>query len=421
MSLVVVSVVLHRNKQAIDPTDPTANPQFIIAGWDYPYEYPNYGEGISTLTIYDNETGTWDANVTLQNENSSIIFWDVGMPMKIRAYCYLNSSPLSLSDIADGHDYFRLSVTVTNIDTLTVVFSASNFTYSGYSYDTYDPIWLYLYDVVLDFTPQYSQSYRIAISYEVMTNIHTVYSTVSDDADDTNWEGSSNENTRTSDYVAAYGGNLREYWFRITVPVPYDMDICSATANFYATIIDTGDEAITLQRSTEIDLGSMEADTSKPEVTSDNESVGAWPSGTGWFTVDCVDTIQTIINNSTWTNNSYIGFRLYDSGGSDDGNALEDYQHADSHHTYLNITYGRFGVVTSINLCLNVLQANPYHVWFWNIGLIIAGLVMLPLSTVLLAYHVKHRSDGDDTAGKFAMALIMFLFGLSLLIATIAP
>ena len=392
------------------------NPRFVIAGWDHPDQY---GQGIYAITVSQNISGSWIGIANLYSYNSTIVEINATENIQIQFRGWLNNSVVGATSLEDGKNYVRHSADIYE-GTGHLLFSRQGGVCT-YSHIYSDPnMFQYYYDLTLDLSPQAGHTYTVDLNYEVLygDDIQTITPIVTADSDDTNWEDSTNENGRTEDYVAGYIAQ-REYWFRVQIPIPQNATVLFATAYFYATIIDTGTEAITLQRSTEIGLGSMEADGTKPATTATNASSGNWPSGTGWFTVNCTETIHTLINNGSWVNNSYAGFRLYDSGGSDDGNALEDYQHADSHHTYLYITYGinvEWKVVSYIETFF-FIDPSEVQVWLGNFALVILGVIMVPVSTLYLAYGVKH----DRTSDRMFYGLLMFMVGCGLLVAGITP
>jgi hypothetical protein len=144
-----------------------ANPTFIIASWAYPDQY---GQGIDAFTVYENSTGAWlivggfGPNV-IYSDSGIFENWSVGVSIKLKCSFYLNNTVVGADDLADGRNYFRHTVTVTNFNK-TVVFSQTNFTYFSSS-SAYDPMFIYDYTVVLNFIPVYSEVYTATITYEV--------------------------------------------------------------------------------------------------------------------------------------------------------------------------------------------------------------------------------------------------------------
>ena len=139
-----------------------ANPQFVIASWDYPDQY---GQGISGLFISENSTGDWLGVTTIDYDEAIITLdWNVSVFIRISCFSHFNNSLVGALDLADGQNFHRHNVTVTNLGE--TVFSQQNFTYtSGFDYD--DPIWDWSYSVILNFLPQVGEIYIVTVTYEV--------------------------------------------------------------------------------------------------------------------------------------------------------------------------------------------------------------------------------------------------------------
>lgn len=255
--------------------------------------------------------------------------------------------------------------------------------------------------------------------------------TVAADIDDTNWQDSTNYIDRTSDLVAAYYGVDREYWFRLAIDIEKDSQISIATMYFYATAADESGEAVRLQRSTELNLGSMEADSSKPAVTATNEASGSWPSSTTWFSITCTALIQDLVNEASWSSGYYAGFRLYDYQGESDTNAVEDYQAAGTHHAYLEVTYGpppQWYSMSPAEFELdleswNIVGTAIFGIFLGfdeatiNMWFIFVGLIMVPSSTLYLVKGGRKEISTD----KVFFALVAFFVGIAFFIGGIMP
>ena len=162
--LTVLSVLL-----IVTPRPITAQSQFVLSGWDYP---DAYGQGIVGFLVYENSTGIW---LTIGppsyfiNTDETYFNWTVGAFIKLRVVTWLNSTLLGLtgeeSHHSDGVPYFRHNVTVTTLGE--TIFSQSNFTYVMGDSSTDPPMWLYQYDIILDFEPAEGYVYTATITYEV--------------------------------------------------------------------------------------------------------------------------------------------------------------------------------------------------------------------------------------------------------------
>jgi len=141
-----------------------AKAQFVLASWDFP---DDYGQGIDALTVYENSTGDWlilgGFGPNVDHSGAGVFDWNASVGIKVRVYCLLNSTLVGVSSTAEGKNYLRHNVTVTNFNG-TTIFSQQNFTYFGAGVvgDMYE----YLYDVVLNFLPEYGEVYTVVITYE---------------------------------------------------------------------------------------------------------------------------------------------------------------------------------------------------------------------------------------------------------------
>jgi hypothetical protein len=148
-----------------------ANPQFVIAEWDYPDEY---GQGIEGIKMWENSTGSWVAAPYYTDlgafyylnyyETDYTYNWSAGASMKLRADTLLNSTLTGATDLADGQNYHRHNVTVTSGGSL--IFSQEGFTYED-SGDIGAPMYYYEYYVILNFIPVDGQIYTVTVTYEV--------------------------------------------------------------------------------------------------------------------------------------------------------------------------------------------------------------------------------------------------------------
>lgn len=149
---------------ATNATQPNAT--FVLAGWDYPDEY---GQGIHALEIFENSTGSWvKVDGTYYYDESVDLEWNASVGIKIKCWTYFNNTLVGASDTNDGKNYQRHNVTVTNFGV--TVFNQQNFTYSN-AYPEGDPMWYYVYEVILDFLPVAGEIYTAVISYEIFYEV----------------------------------------------------------------------------------------------------------------------------------------------------------------------------------------------------------------------------------------------------------
>ena len=76
-------------------------------------------------------------------------------------------------------------------------------------------------------------------------------------------------------------------------------------------------------------------------------------------------------------------------------------------------SFGIWNEVGEVILYFNV----PFDMWGFDTALIILGLVMIPVSTIYLAYGAKH----DRSSDRLFYGLIIFFLGCGLFIGGILP
>jgi len=178
LTLGIATVLVVTNQPTTD-TQIERPAKFVLSSWDYPDEY---GQGIDGFRFYENSTGAWVAApyythyypdyheelgvfYYLDNDQDYTLNWSAGVGMKIRIYTFLNSTLTGASDLADGENYFRHSISVAGTNG-TVIFSQQNFTYY-HSNNLTSPLYYYEYEVVLNFLPVMGEIYSAIISYDV--------------------------------------------------------------------------------------------------------------------------------------------------------------------------------------------------------------------------------------------------------------
>jgi len=143
---------------------PPAKAQFVLASWDYPDEY---GQGIESIAITENSTGSWLPGTTIDYDEASELDWPyIGAAIKLRVYTWFNSTFIGAIDPDDGKNYQCHNVTVKNFAG-TTLFSKANFTYVGCYPSINPPLWKYYYDVILDFLVDYGEIYTVTVIYKI--------------------------------------------------------------------------------------------------------------------------------------------------------------------------------------------------------------------------------------------------------------
>jgi hypothetical protein len=143
--------------------EPAKAATFEIASWDYPDEY---GNGIWVVRIFENSSGAWMHYDFSYYDDSGVYEWNSTQGIMLHIYCMANNTLVGAAGYADGVDSIRLNVTVTDLGGETV-FADEATTLTGFDSTTYNPIWLYVYEIVLDFAPVDGNYYAVSITYEL--------------------------------------------------------------------------------------------------------------------------------------------------------------------------------------------------------------------------------------------------------------
>ena len=140
---------------------PPARARFALSSWDFPDEY---GQGIDTITVEGNSTGSWVSVGNYEYDEASVLDWNASVAINLKCWTWFNSTLTGASSTNDGKNYQRHNVIVTALGV--TVFSQQNFTYSNV-YTEEAPMWYYVYEVVLNFLTVAGNIYVVTITYEV--------------------------------------------------------------------------------------------------------------------------------------------------------------------------------------------------------------------------------------------------------------
>ena len=384
LTLSVLVVSNHSPKSVVE--EPRQPAKFVIASWDYPDEY---GQGIYMLRFYENSTGSWVAApwyyvggeldglpfYSLHPYDSYTLNWSAGVAMKLRVYSTFNNTVIGADDEADGQNYQRHDVSVTSAGV--AVFNQSNFTYYDVTPD--GDYWAYEYEVVLNFLPVVGEIYTVVVTYEVYwpTGYYEPIE-LADYGEDQNENYDPNyvkTQTLDNDAFEEVGIDI-EIWFDIDV----EIGGFSYASYLYASSQD------------DCNIGFYNFNTSsfdnfeEPLPTSYD-----WMNGT--------------VTNSNYWNETHIGCQLSEVGIGD-ANFYWDYAE-------LTLLKPRWNLINSVMLYFSV----PFDMWGMDMALIILGLVMIPVSTLYLAYGIKH----DRSSDRLFYGLIILMLGFGLFIGGILP
>lgn len=135
---------------------------FNIASWEFP---DSNGQGIYACSFETNSSGSWlPWRTTIFYYNDTLLSMNESKYLRLRVYVNLNQTLVGAASLADGKNFLRVNVSVSN-NLGSIVFSLDNMTYEGgHDYTTYYQYW---YVNILNFTPLSGELYSIIINYEV--------------------------------------------------------------------------------------------------------------------------------------------------------------------------------------------------------------------------------------------------------------
>lgn len=137
--------------------------------------------------------------------------------------------------------------------------------------------------------------------------------------------------------LSAIATNFGQMRFQINLN--QGVTILSATLTLWEIVDGTTGNTI-VERIDETNVGSLEADTVMPVVTSQNSVDYEWDkTGNEWRVVDITAMMQDQVNLAGWQSEYYFGVRFIMVSEITASNSFEDYSHPDSHHAYVNISY----------------------------------------------------------------------------------
>ena len=159
LTLSVLVVSNHPSKSTVKELEQPA--QFVLAEWDFP---DKYGQGIDTITVYENSTGAWVSVGNYEYDEESSLEWNASVAIKLKVWTWFNSTLTGAGSTNEGKLYQRHNVIVVSLGE--TVFSQQNFTYSNV-YTEAAPMWYYVYDVILEFLPVAGAIYTVVVTYEI--------------------------------------------------------------------------------------------------------------------------------------------------------------------------------------------------------------------------------------------------------------
>jgi len=177
--LATVSIISVLSILLIATIPHTRGVQFFLAGWDYPDEY---GQGLSTVYIQTNETGSWvtypdtgRGHVWFSSTDESFVplNYSTNMALRLNIYARINHTLHDFgpdpADNASARAIMRVGLTLSNRSG--IVFSLENMTWSGEVYyigelspDRWEIGYLDIVEVIL----QPATTYTLRFTYEIL-------------------------------------------------------------------------------------------------------------------------------------------------------------------------------------------------------------------------------------------------------------
>lgn len=395
ISLLLITGPQHKEKS----TGPTAT--FIISSWDY-----GGSDGIRRIDMHENSSGSWvvlDASPVYWTQSSIIdVPAESNTSVRLRPYAYILPALYGLSDYDDAKAIMRLNVTVTSFGE--TIFSKQNLTLEG-TEDADGALWYIVYEVALNFLVEEFHIYNVYLTYEIYSapNMEVLYPNYCVNATEFVYEDSSylDPEDYGRDVViigGLYGVGL-EYWiapkdFFNIEQVVYKLDFPD---------IENPDGDVLIKVHYKVESASNEF----------------------YYRVYYNDTTKT--DSSIGTHQTFWILEL------DPEHKTLDYLLFYNYATPASVSSGNYSVwidyimiidtdpteqwneITDAVLYLSV-QFSSSAQWAFDAWFITAGLVMLPASTLYLAYGGRKNL----TTTKFFYFLIMFIVAWGLLIGGVS-
>jgi len=359
-----------------------SNPQFVLAEWDYPDEY---GQGIKRFIMYENSTGSWvQVGDYLDYNDDNEVQWNDSRYIKLRCVTLFNATLTQAPTVEAGKSYLQHSIIVTN--TGVTVFSQQNFTFVSGAPEAYG-MYIYSYDVVLNFLPVGGQVYTVSVDYDVYYPEDTGSDVL------TATSGSTDAGSPTGDYTDTHDQDL--VFFGGTDPTDMSVDLWVE----FSDPISEFNYSVYWNSASGGEIHIYDHD------ASDWVILDGSPNGDGGPIAWDNDTVS----NEDYYNETHVGFRLY--CGIVDGAAINvDYYHIHTSPGYHWVD------INELNLYFPISYSSE-QVFLGNFAFILLGLVMVPASTIYLVYGGRDKLTQD----KFFYFLIAFIIGWAFIIGGVMP
>lgn len=412
--ILVVSVLVasnHSPKPVVEEFEQQAN--FVIASWDYPDQH---GQGIYMIRFYENSTGSWVAApwyyvggaldglpfYSLHEYDPYTLNWSAGVAMKIRVYTTLNESLVGVATTAEGQQYLQHDVVVSN--PYETVFSQQNFTY----YDATDggDLYVYEYEVVLNFIPQQFTTYTIDLTHEIyFEGAQSGGQYLHDCSDTSDITYDSDNGLDPADYGIGSNGSVVEIWI---VPDSVADESVRYKLEFVNVNNTNGDVNITTRYRVEDGYTAFRFVLYYTDTTYDTQGM---VTSQNWINISIdADSGKTLDYAILWCDDNPS------SVTSGNRSVYVDFVEITSETGSLTYILERWNLVSTSTIYFNVEMEEELDFIFGSL-LIFFGLCLVPTSTLYLVYGGRKHISID----KLFFALIVFIIGWALVIGGVMP
>jgi len=382
---------------------------FILAAWDYP---DDYGQGIDAIRAWQYQSGSWvrvdhtdPFDYGYNQGNNTFVIQETGA-LQVQVKHYVNKTHIGATTYSEAQNYFRHNAVVSTPSNSSV-FSLQNFTYVSGS-DASDPMYYYLYNATLNFSPQAATIYTCRITldtarpYASTTNSsadaahkwkNNTATYVDDTADFNSVGGSSdvvplqNPPVQNDSYYIGSDTKFLSFWLNMTQAA--DHTAVLVWEYFNGTGWSNLSHSLTSAQET-LEVSGM--------------VLFSWNTPYNWT--------QTSVNDDVYF---YIRIRT-------DSLMNQMIDNGQATHGFLNFATWNFTEssyvdrASTLDLVFDV-PINTAQLWTLNAWYIVLGLILVPASGLYLVYGGRKNLNED----KVFYALIAFMIGWGLIVGGILP
>ncbi|MFW9888410.1 MAG: BNR-4 repeat-containing protein [Candidatus Thorarchaeota archaeon] len=175
----------------------------------------------------------------------------------------------------------------------------------------------------------------------------SVTAVIGADSDDDTWQYTDSWTHLTNDTeVRSHnesGPTIQYALFRWSLNIPNGATITSATMTLFEIHDETTNDGI-VERIDETNVGPLESDGLKPNVIGDHSVIynfdnGGWDCNEWGPATDITAMVQDQVSLPAWLSGYFFGVQIRRPTQDTAVTRFEDYQHSETHHAYLSITF----------------------------------------------------------------------------------